>query len=122
MALRDPARRRSGRSRLSRYGHRPDPPARRAHRGHGRHRLDDRSVLPAPVHVPRRTGSCCRHRRDQRHRQPGGFVGPYVFGVLQGAAGSLLLGNLALAALLVIGAGIIFLPMFRPTQVHSASS
>ena len=50
----------------------------------------------------------------------GGFVGPYVFGLLQGAAGSLLIGNLALAALLVIGAGIIFLPMFRPKQPEPA--
>ncbi len=50
----------------------------------------------------------------------GGFVGPYVFGLLQGAAGSLLIANLALAALLVIGAGIIFLPMFRPKQPEPA--
>jgi MFS transporter, ACS family, tartrate transporter len=46
----------------------------------------------------------------------GGFVGPYVFGVLQGAGGSLLAGNLALAGLLVVGAAIIFLPMFRPER------
>ncbi|MFB7992367.1 MFS transporter [Streptomyces sp. NPDC056002] len=43
----------------------------------------------------------------------GGFVGPYLFGILKDTTGSFFLGNLILAALLFLGAAIIFLPMFR---------
>ncbi|MFE6758131.1 MFS transporter [Streptomyces sp. NPDC057684] len=45
----------------------------------------------------------------------GGFVGPYLFGILKDTTGSFLVGNLILAALLFLGAAIILLPMFRPT-------
>lgn len=44
----------------------------------------------------------------------GGFVGPYLFGILKDTTGSFFAGNLILAVLLLIGAAIIFLPMFRP--------
>jgi ACS family tartrate transporter-like MFS transporter len=44
----------------------------------------------------------------------GGFVGPYLFGILKDTTGSFLAGNLILAALLFLGAAIVFLPMFRP--------
>jgi MFS transporter, ACS family, tartrate transporter len=43
----------------------------------------------------------------------GGLVGPYLFGVLKDSTNSFFTGNLILAILLVLGAGIIFLPMFR---------
>jgi MFS family permease len=46
----------------------------------------------------------------------GGFVGPYVFGILQDSTGSSLTGYVLLAALLVVGAGVILLPMFRRTD------
>lgn len=42
----------------------------------------------------------------------GGFVGPYLFGVLQNATDSFRVGNLGLSFVLVIGAGIVFLPVF----------
>jgi ACS family tartrate transporter-like MFS transporter len=50
----------------------------------------------------------------------GGFVGPYLFGILKDTTGSFFAGNLSLAALLVLGAAIIFLPMFRPKRGDAA--
>jgi ACS family tartrate transporter-like MFS transporter len=44
----------------------------------------------------------------------GGFVGPYLFGILQDATDSFFVGNIALAAVLILGAAIIFLPILRP--------
>lgn len=44
----------------------------------------------------------------------GGFVGPYLFGLLQTATHSFFVGNVVLAAMLVAGAGILFLPVLRP--------
>jgi len=46
----------------------------------------------------------------------GGFVGPYLFGILKDATDSFFAGNLLLAVLLVLGAAIVFLPMFRPKR------
>ena len=43
----------------------------------------------------------------------GGFVGPYLYGVLQNATNSSHAGMLGLAAVVLLGAAIILLPMFR---------
>lgn len=50
----------------------------------------------------------------------GGFVGPYLFGLLQGSTDSFLAGNVMLAAVLVVGGAIILLPMFRPRPAAAA--
>jgi ACS family tartrate transporter-like MFS transporter len=43
----------------------------------------------------------------------GGFAGPYAFGLMQGTSNSFFASNVSLAIVLLIGAGLIFLPMLR---------
>jgi MFS family permease len=50
----------------------------------------------------------------------GGFVGPYVFGILKESTGSSFTGYVLLAGLLILGAGVILLPTFRK-KVPAAS-
>lgn len=52
----------------------------------------------------------------------GGFVGPYLFGILQDSTGSFFVGSLLLAILLVFGAATVLLPIFRRKAAPDAAT